>query len=375
MSFTAPPTSSSATTCSMATRSFQQKISAPGFTYMDDQLRYNQFGGVLGGPIKKENTFFFGSVQITRDRTISQTRMLYPTDAMIQGDFSGLNPETGANFGPVYDPQYWPASVQFAGNKIPSTRFSSFAKKFISAALLPANCLTCLTEGLGFDFVGNSPGRLYANQYMGRIDHRFSEKDSLFGNFQLDSGISTWNTTPIDAQRMDTPSRNVSVGISETHIFSPGLVNEFRAGYVRWRLALDQEQDAQGAFTYQNTPFSLPSLYPTLFIGAYPSFGNGQAGNNSNDVEESWDFTDRLTYMHGRHQIKAGVEILRAHFYDVLNQNAFFLYADSLPPPLWFHQLCFFRLTSGVPFRRGDGSGNRQTLHGGAVRLRRLPHG
>lgn len=198
--------------------------------------------------------------------------------------------------------------------------------------------------------MGNSPGRLYANQYMGRIDHRFSEKDSLFGNFQLDSGISTWNTTPIDAQRMDTPSRNVSVGISETHIFSPGLVNEFRAGYVRWRLALDQEQDAQGAFTYQNTPFSLPSLYPTLFIGAYPSFGNGQAGNNSNDVEESWDFTDRLTYMHGRHQIKAGVEILRAHFYDVLNQNAFFLYADSLPPLFGFTNYAFSDFLLGFPF-------------------------
>jgi hypothetical protein len=330
---------------------FERQIATPAFHTTPDQLRYNQFGGAVGGAIRKDRTFFFGSVQISRQHTLSQTTTIYPTAQMLQGDFSGVNPLSGSamtNFGPVTDPL---TQAPFPGNQIPASRFSTFASAFLPIAFLPANCMPCQAEGLGFNFVGQQPGLADSEQYIGRIDHHLSQTDTLSGTFQIEPALTVSTPSPIPASVLETPSDSYMAAISEIHIFSPAAVNEFRIGYVRDRAVLQQAQNANGAFDmFQNTPTSIASLYPTIDVVGYPTFGNGAISDRNFEVEESWDGADSVSYLRGNHEFKAGFELIRAHFYNRVNLNAFFVYVDGLPSSLGFTGNGFADFLLGVPF-------------------------
>jgi hypothetical protein len=331
---------------------FERNIVAPGFRTIPDQLRYNQFGGSLGGPIEKDRAFFFLNLQFTRSHTLSQVSMLEPTTAMLAGDFSGVSPLSGAafrNFAPVIDP----ATLQpFPGNRIPSERVSSFAQKFISVGgFLPANCLACQEGGLGFNYVGEAPGHVRENQFLGRIDDRIGRRDSIFGDFQVEPSFQTFAASPNPISALVAPTHAYFAAVNETHAFGPNALNEIRLGYTRLRAGFRQQQSANGAFTFQNTPTSLPSLYPTLdFIGYPQTFGNGQISDRNFSLEDSWDLSDNFSYQYGAHNFQAGFEMIRAHFSNTLNLNTFFVYVDSLPGVLGFTGNSFADFLTGVPF-------------------------
>jgi hypothetical protein len=327
---------------------FQRDITAPGFTPMNDQLRYHQFGGSLGGPIRKNRTFFFAGIQYSRDRSISQAVGVYPTAQMLAGDFSGISPLSGSAltpFGPVIDPL---TGNPFPGNQIPLSRQSSFAQAFSKVGFLPANCLACQADGLGFNFVGEQSAK--NDQYVGRIDHRFNDSDSIFGSFQIQPGTTTSVPSPNPISVMNIPTRAYAVQLNETHVFSANALNEFRAGYTRIRATLQQQEDAKGAFSFQNTPTSLPSLYPTLIIPGYSSFGNGAASDRNFSLEQSFDGNDNFTLIRGTHELKFGFEAMRARFANIVNFNAVFAYVDNLPASLGFSGNAFADYLLGTPF-------------------------
>jgi hypothetical protein len=331
---------------------FQRTLSAPGFRSQPDQLRYHQFGGALGGPLKENQTFFFFNTQITRSRTETQISTMAPTAQMLEGDFSGINPLSGAGlqrFSPVIDPA---TQQPFPGNRVPAALFSPFAQKFKSiGGFLPANCLACQAAGLGFNLVGEAPAHADQNQYIGRLDHRFSDNDTLFGAFQIQSGVATSVPSPNPISVMETPTRAYAAALDEIHTFSSNTVNELRVGYTRLRQTLQQQQDAQGAFTFQNTPTSLPSLYPSLIFIGYPqTFGNGVISDRNFSLEDSWDFEDSITHARGAHEFGAGFELIRARFGNTVNLNALFVYADNQPGVLGFTGNSFADFLIGVPF-------------------------
>jgi len=354
---------------------FERQIVTPAFHTTPDQLHYNQFGGTLGGPIRKDRTFFFGSVQIRRNHAFSQTTALYPTAQMLQGDFSGVNPLSGsalANFGPVIDPL---TNAPFPGNRVPAGRYSAFAAKFLPLAFLPSNCLACQAEGLGFNFVGQQAERIDGEQYIGRIDHRLTEQDTLSGSLQVEPAVAVTVPSPIPISVVDTPTHSYLAGISEIHAFGPAAVNEFRLGYVRSRAILQQAQDAGGAFDlFQNTPTSIPSLFPTVdFIGYATRFGNGEISDRNFAVEDSWDGNDTFSYLHGNHEFKAGFEAIRAHFWNTVNLNAFFVYVNGLPAGAGFTGNEFADFLIGAPFEgvtfQGTGKADmvERTVYAGFV--------
>ena len=329
---------------------FEIPIHTPVFQSVPDQLRYNQFGGTVGGPVSKDRTFFFASVQLTRSRTVTQVTGIYPTSQMLQGNFAGTNPLTGAaqrNFGPVTDPQ---TQAPFPGNQVPASRFSAFASQFLPIAFLPANCPACQASGLGFDFAGRTPAFANSNQYLGRIDHHFSDRDALFGTLEVQPGNATTTPSPNPISAMDTPTHAYLFTVNELHTFSPRLVNEILAGYTRLRATLQQQENAKSAFSFENTPTSIPALFPTVVIVGYTGeFGNGAISDRNFSLEDSWDFRDSVSYFRGQHEFKAGFETIRAHFWNTVNLNAFFEYADGLPASLGFTGVGFADFLTGVP--------------------------
>ncbi|HWF47489.1 MAG TPA: hypothetical protein VG168_10825, partial [Bryobacteraceae bacterium] len=146
--------------------------------------------------------------------------------------------------------------------------------------------------------------------------------------------------------------------------FSPALLNEFRAGYTRLRETLEQQQSATGAFAFQNTPTSLPSLYPTLIFPGYASFGNGAASDRNFGLEVSYDVNDNLTWVHRAHEVKVGFEGIRAQFSNIVNLNAVFVYEDGLPASLGFSGVGFADFLLGVPFlgETFQGTGKADTV-------------
>ncbi len=145
-------------------------------------------------------------------------------------------------------------------------------------------------------------------------------------------------------------SRSYSAGVSETHIFSANLINELSLGYTRDRASLLQANNATQQFSFHNTPFADPSLYPTIDVVGYPSFGNGAISDKNTEVEDSWDINENLSYLRGSHDFKIGFESIRARFINRVNLNAFFVYVDGLPASLGFSGSGFADFLLGTPF-------------------------
>lgn len=331
---------------------FERPIVSPSFQSIPDQLRYNQFGGAIGGPLRHNRSFFFLNTQITRSHAITQVTTVAPTSAMLRGDFSGINPLSGValkNFGPVINPA---TNQAFPGNQIPSSAISPFASKFLSAGgFLVGNCSACQAQGLGFNFVGEAPVQHDSDQYLARIDHHFRDADMLSGSVQVQPGTHTETPSPNPVSAVDIPTRAYFAALDETHTFTPALVNEARLGYTRLRQTLQQHQNASEDFTFQNTPTSISSLYPTLAFSGYGTrFGNGAISDRNFSLEDSWDFNDTLSYIHGAHRLQVGFETVRAHFWNTINLNAFFVYTDNLPAALGFTGNSFADFLTGVPF-------------------------
>jgi hypothetical protein len=327
---------------------FERPISGPGYSYERAQLRQNQFGGTLGGPILKDRLFFFFSYEGQRKSTTDQATAMYPTAAMLTGDFSGINPATGAamsKFGVIYDPK---ALAPFSNNQIPSSRIHAFAQKFNS--LIPsANCMNCLSGGLGFDFVGKSPGYGNADAYIARVDYRISSKDTLSGSMDISDSRTSNYVYAVEVSRAQLRNRGSLGTISETHIFGPTLINEFRGGYMRRPGSTGQQGDAQGAYTFLNTPFSLPSITPTVLAQGYTTLGSGRLSAFMRGVEEGYNALDNLTWTHGSHQIKGGIEFRRTHATLMNYYNGVFQYVNNLPPQYGYTTNGFADYLLGIP--------------------------
>jgi hypothetical protein len=326
---------------------FQREIHTPAFNSTKAQLRYNQFGGVMGGPIIKNRTFFFGGLEFLRQRDVQQVTTIMPTTASLIGDFSGFNPVTRSNFSPIIDPKTVPGlfgtGTQFPGNIIPPDRFNPMGVKLTQLAFRPPNCDACLNAGLGFNYVADGRGYNQYDRYMGRIDHRFHERDNLFFSFYVQpSDFSSARDVGLPGVASHQPNRTQNYTLAWNHLFGPKVLNEVRASYFRFKSVWEQEDDAQGAFVFQNTPFATPSLYPMLGWSGYPGwpflgnfYGSQIASQTIYTGENHWDFTDDVTWVRGNHQFRFGGEVLRDYFFVRQNIGAYLLNFSDALPSMW----------------------------------------
>src|SRR5262249_13844281 len=155
------------------------------------------------------------------------------------GDFSGFNP--------IFDPATTVVSGNritrqpFSANRIPSTRFDAAAKKLIDQFPNPNVPGSVDNSGVANNYLTNPGQPDDTNQFDVPIDHKISDRDSIFGRVSYQQQNLTPPGAippPLDAAAFDSGNflnhaRNAV--ISETHIFTPRTVNEFRLGYTRNR--------------------------------------------------------------------------------------------------------------------------------------------
>jgi hypothetical protein len=296
-----------------------EKLDAKNYFDPPDQptppYKQNQFGGAIGGPIVKNKTFFFGDYQGTR---IRQSRTFLATvapPAWREGDFSG--------FLPIYDPSTTVIQgndvirQQFQGNRIPSNLFDPVAVKLIQWMPLPNVPGDVSAYGVANNYLTNPVLGDRTDQFDVRVDHKFSEKDSIFGRFSMANNTLSPPAEippPLSSANFnsgDWTNNTRSAVLSETHIFSPRVINEARLGYSRLRterLQFNSNDNLSAQIGLPGIPFGPGNGgLPQFDIYNFYSYGSATY-QPTQEFGNVWDFIDTLSVIHGKHTLKFGVE-------------------------------------------------------------------
>jgi len=240
-------------------------------------LRQNQFGGSFGGPIKKDKLFFFGSYQGTRQfngvagqGTTSAT--LYPVpDNRDAADFRARLGAAMCGF-PTR-----PGSIQIACD---GSNINPVALKLLNAKNPDGTFLvpSPQTQGSGVNFTAQLPGRYQEDQFNTNLDFNLRPADHLsvkyfFSNSNADVPFAG-ATVPGFPARRDFANRNVA--ISENHIFSPQMINQFRFGFSR----MAGQGLAGGKITDQDVGLNRFSDPPERILPNIQVLGAFQLGNS-----------------------------------------------------------------------------------------------
>ena len=259
-------------------------------TSFEPPFRQNQFGTALGGPLKKDRLFLFGNYEGFRQAQTLSSVSVVP-DAEVQ---QGLVPNAAGVYTPV-------ANV----NRSMLPYFSFWPQ---------ANGPELLTNGLpsGTAFSYNTPRQSIREDFgTVRADYTIRARDTLSATYTIDDGNSLVPLAdPLfgseNALRMQVAS------LEETHIFSPGMLNTFRAGFSRAGFNLDSELAAPLA---PNLSFVAGEGPGGIVVnGGVTTTGlSGITAAGPNNAAGVWNrrnlytFTDGLEISKGKHQISAGV--------------------------------------------------------------------
>ncbi len=206
------------------------------------KYRQNEFGGAVGGPIFKDKTFFFVDYQGNRVRQAAPILSIVPTDAQrLQHTFTN----------PIYNPVSTLTSSPANGNRpsfysqsagayvIPQSQISSIGQAILN---LYPSALPASTPGLttGFNYTASPTRSLNDSEFDARIDHQLTTKDSVFARFSWDnasqfnpSGLPGFGSKSSFTSTTNFRTRARNIALSETHIFSPHILNQFNVGYNR----------------------------------------------------------------------------------------------------------------------------------------------
>jgi hypothetical protein len=275
-------------------------------------LRYNQFGGSLGGPVIKDRTFAFFNWEEYRLRSASPRIQSVPLQEWKDGDFSRLFTASGVQI-PIYDPSTTRANPNgqgqvrdvFPGNRIPTNRFDPITRKILdfwpAPNRTPSNAFT-----FAQNFEDQATNKTNWTQASFRGDHRFSEKNSMFFRYTHARHYTLGNaifTDPTVGQAREDTQKNRNIMLSDTHTFSPTLLNDLRIGVMRQYFTFEAVNAGKGWPRKLGLPEIVPDdQFPQIDFG-FGTIG-GQAYGERGSL--NWDIQDMVTKIAGNHTIKIG---------------------------------------------------------------------
>ncbi|HWQ54100.1 MAG TPA: carboxypeptidase-like regulatory domain-containing protein [Bryobacteraceae bacterium] len=269
----------------------------------------NNFGGSISGPVRRNKTFFSAAFEGFNNHSAAQITANLPSERVRSGDFSRLMSATGTPL-TIKDPAN--NGAPFPGAVIPASRISATSQK-IQTRFFPA------TNYGGEDNVTGSYRDLWKQvmrkeQVDFRIDHQFSSRNSLFGRFsaaRLPNGTLEGGLPTIGARKQRRQARNFI--LSDTHTFTPTLINEFRFGLVRGYNPYSgpvNGPEIVKELGLTNLPADLPNVeaLPTISISGYQGISQIIYWR---PAEMIYQWQDNISWIHGRHTVKMGADIWR----------------------------------------------------------------
>ncbi len=277
-------------------------------------LRYNQYGASVGGPIIKNRTFgFFNWEEYRLQRSSPRIRSV-PVPDFLRGDFSELRTANGTPI-PLYDPDTIRPNPDggglirdpYPGNQVPAAKFDPAAQNVIpwypAPNKAPSNPYT-----FSQNFQDAQVNKVNWSQWNTKFDHRFSDKNSLFGRYtsarHQPSRNDVFTDPNVGRNRFDDQT-NRNFVISNTHTFSPTLINSLRVGTSRQLFLFETVGNYLGYAQRIGLPASVPEdQVPDINVRPYPRIGGGALGKRSS---LNWDIQNMVTKISGNHTFKFGL--------------------------------------------------------------------
>jgi hypothetical protein len=327
----------------------------------------HEFGGTIGGPIIKNKTFFFFDYLGQRNNLPFPASSTVPTAGSRNGNFTGFanhdcdgdGSSTGANDGPVCNPFTGKA---FANATIPDALISPISKKLANLFPLPTVNVFNPDQNNN-NFFTQRANKELINNYEIKIDHKLTEKNSLSGRFN-DQRLKTNRANLLPGLPTagfgagDELGNTRQVSVTDTHTFSPTILNEFRFGLTQINISI--LNCGVGGACGTSATFATDIGYPNANDGSLAASGGPGLGNfGSGFTEYLGDgglfqvksknpyFADSLTIVHGTHVTKVGGEMRLRYLNTIDGGRSGFLkgnmqYADDSPAsnPLLPGQVC-----------------------------------
>jgi hypothetical protein len=272
----------------------------PGSPVARQKLRWNEFGGTIGGPILKDRLFFFADYQAERFDFPSTASLISVFTAKERtGDVS----ELVAAGKKIIDPK---TGLPFPGNQIPTGSLSKAAQAIVNSTLYP----TPINGSLQSNAYNTQATKTDVDQGDGRLDYAATEKDHFIGRFSysflnnpiLNSVAYRYNTSNV------VTSWNFVTGYTRT--ISSKLANDARLGvnYVQ----VGQNHTSANFPGNAGTLFTIPGLTTSFlpamsFSGGYVS-GFGTKASVTNNYDTSIQYSDALNWVHGKHNTRFGFQ-------------------------------------------------------------------
>jgi len=280
----------------------------------------NTYGGQLGGPIFRGKTFFFANFEALRQRQTTTSVQTVPLPAWKNGDFSDGTYK-------IFDPASLKCTVttsgactayartQYLGNKIPDSAMNPIGKAIMAFYPDPNR------DGTLNNYVATNPIEYQYDQYIGRVDHSFTENTRVYGLYVLQNNntFTAGNAFPNESSTQATgPQSDWNIILGLTHILSPTTVVDAKASYGKYKSTSYNGVSIQDNFTADKLAGLKMPLVGTVGKSITPKFtfsGGGSGAqlfaNTANGSENAdTDISSSVSQELGRHSLHLGAEFM-----------------------------------------------------------------